>query len=169
MKLFNLKLVLLCLSGFLVSGCSVPLKQLQMDAEFPEVSYVGRGTSAGPMLMGAMGPMGIAVGIAIDEGIGRDIERALSDSLVQNQTTIVKSVAVNFPKAERFALRKIEFKSDANDDDLAYAITTLILYPSETFKCFSSESSPLDALKSSDIGWMIVNNSFASEVACKDQ
>ncbi|KZN44123.1 hypothetical protein JL49_06170 [Pseudoalteromonas luteoviolacea] len=138
-----------------------------MDPEFPEVSYVGRGAAAGPMLMGAMGPMGIAVGIAIDEGIGKDIKSALSGSLVQNQATVVESIAANYPDATRFALRKVEFKVDSNNDDLAYATTTLTLYPSSTTKCFKSESSPLDELKASDIGWKIINNSFAKEVACK--
>ena len=35
---------------------------------------------ASAMLMSSMGPMGIAVGIAIDEGIGKDINKAFVDT-----------------------------------------------------------------------------------------
>ncbi|WP_155734331.1 hypothetical protein [Pseudoalteromonas luteoviolacea] len=168
MKLFFSKAIWLSLCVLMVSGCSISLKPLQMDSAFPKVSYVGRGAAAGPMLMGAMGPMGIAVGMAIDEGIGKDIKSALSGSLVQNQAVVVESVAANYPDAHRFALRKIEFKADTSNDDLAYAITFLSLYPSNTTKCFKSESAPLDELKASDIGWKIITNSMTKEVACQD-
>ncbi|HEY6528753.1 MAG TPA: hypothetical protein VIZ65_08660 [Cellvibrionaceae bacterium] len=41
----------------------------------PHLIFTGRGAASGPMLMSAMGPAGIAVGLAIDVGIGKDIER----------------------------------------------------------------------------------------------
>lgn len=39
--------------------------------------FSGKGAGAGMMLMSSMGPMGMAVGVAIDEGIAKEIETSL--------------------------------------------------------------------------------------------
>ena len=39
------------------------------------IRFSGKGAGAGMMLMSSMGPSGIAIGVAIDEGIGKDIEK----------------------------------------------------------------------------------------------
>lgn len=44
------------------------------------VKYSGKGAGASAMLMSSMGPMGVAVGIAIDEGIGKDIHTGFSEA-----------------------------------------------------------------------------------------
>jgi len=38
------------------------------------IRFQGKGAGAGMMLSGSMGPMGIAIGVAIDEGIGKEID-----------------------------------------------------------------------------------------------
>lgn len=42
------------------------------------IHFEGRGAGAGVMLSSAMGPMGIAIGVAIDEGIAKDIRASAS-------------------------------------------------------------------------------------------
>ena len=42
------------------------------------IRYVGAGTASGPLLMSSMGAMGIAIGIAIDEGTAKDIQNNLN-------------------------------------------------------------------------------------------
>ena len=46
------------------------------------ISFQGKGAGAGIALMSSMGPVGIAIGVAIDEGIAKDIrETAKSDGV----------------------------------------------------------------------------------------
>lgn len=50
---------------------------LQIAVESPErIRFSGKGAGAGIMLMSTLGAAGIAVGVAIDEGIGKDIDSA---------------------------------------------------------------------------------------------
>lgn len=42
-----------------------------------QATFQGRGAGAGMALMSSMGPVGIAVGLAIDEGIAKDIRAAM--------------------------------------------------------------------------------------------
>lgn len=75
---------------FTVSACStspafspdkpIAFSPLSFSIELPSqnrLRFTGKGAGAGMMLMSSMGATGIAVGIAIDEGIGKDIEGAL--------------------------------------------------------------------------------------------
>jgi hypothetical protein len=41
------------------------------------IHFVGKGAAAGAMMSSSMGPMGIAIGVAIDEGIAKEIDAAL--------------------------------------------------------------------------------------------
>ncbi len=45
-----------------------------------KIEFSGKGSAAGPMLMTSLGPSGIAVGIAIDVGIGKEIKAAMDRS-----------------------------------------------------------------------------------------
>ena len=63
---------------FTLTSCSVlsPLPSYTITKpQNPTISFTGRGAASGPMLMGAMGPSGIAIGLAIDVGIAKDIEK----------------------------------------------------------------------------------------------
>jgi len=70
-SLFSLlqALILLC-------SCShFPLKS-EVTVTQPEnarMQFSGKGAGAGMMLMSSMGPMGVAIGVAIDEGIAKNI------------------------------------------------------------------------------------------------
>lgn len=59
----------------------------------PQLSFSGRGASAGPMFMDAMGPSGIAVGLAIDVGIGKQIEQFGFPTGVQLAQLLTQSIA----------------------------------------------------------------------------
>lgn len=67
------------------------------DATF---SYSGRGSGAGVALMSTMGPVGIAVGVAIDEGIRKDLETSAQQAgldivaLVQSYSVPAQSVEI---------------------------------------------------------------------------
>ncbi len=65
----------------LMFGCTVSrgpinhFSSLTINTQQEKFSYKGKGSSAGFMLMSTLGPAGIAVGIAIDEGISKDITK----------------------------------------------------------------------------------------------
>lgn len=72
-------LVLLCAG---MSACSFAQKrqELAFIVKVPEstlIRFEGKGAAAGVMMSSSMGPMGIAIGAAIDEGIAKDIRSAL--------------------------------------------------------------------------------------------
>lgn len=85
MRLFVLILILLTLCACTTSTVMSPDKPiasspLSFSIELPSqnrLRFSGKGAGAGMMLMSSMGATGIAVGIAIDEGIGKDIEGSL--------------------------------------------------------------------------------------------
>lgn len=59
----------------------------------PQLSFSGRGASAGPMFMDSMGPSGIAIGLAIDVGIGKQIEQFGFPKGVQLAQLLTQSIA----------------------------------------------------------------------------
>ncbi len=57
------------------------VRALDITAPEPDrIRFQGKGAGAGMMLMSSMGPMGIAIGVAIDEGIAKDIDGAARES-----------------------------------------------------------------------------------------
>ncbi len=76
------KLLFSILAGLsLITGCvsigTQADRALTLDIQFQEpkrISYRGKGAGAGMALMSSMGSMGVAIGVAIDVGIARDIE-----------------------------------------------------------------------------------------------
>ena len=59
---------------------SEPLVIDVVVSEPARMRFQGKGASAGAMLMSAMGPVGIGIGVAIDEGIAKEIDRAAQQS-----------------------------------------------------------------------------------------
>lgn len=78
------KNVLFLLGVLFVTACAHQPAHIQPEVvvinEADSVSFEGRGAGAGVMLMSSMGPAGIAVGVAIDVGIGKDIDKGIQDS-----------------------------------------------------------------------------------------
>ncbi len=79
---FLMKAKLLLLGTILFSACASLFPQKEMSyaimlAEPHVIRFEGKGAAAGVMMSSSMGPMGIAIGVAIDEGIAKDIRGAL--------------------------------------------------------------------------------------------
>ena len=69
-----------------LTACSMvglqPAKNEKMSVYFSEpnrIQFQGKGAGAGIALMSTMGPVGIALGVAIDEGIAKDIRKAIGE------------------------------------------------------------------------------------------
>jgi hypothetical protein len=57
------------------------------------VRFAGKGAGAGMMLMSSMGPMGIAIGVAIDEGIANDIDKTAKMSGFDIETSVLQTLS----------------------------------------------------------------------------
>jgi len=132
-------------------------RSVDIDVNDPDrIRFSGKGSAAGIMLMGAMGPMGIAIGAAIDEGIGKEIDAAASrfgfdfDAIIQKtvseESCVISSVTVNY----------YGFKMISGGDDLAtpsldiissseFVENVRLIYPDSENKVLLS--APLDELK----------------------
>jgi hypothetical protein len=83
MNMIKLQIFVLSISVFLLTSCA-PIQKTSL--KLPEISvsikdqdrirFSGKGAGAGMMMSSSMGAMGIAIGVAIDEGIGKDIHSA---------------------------------------------------------------------------------------------
>ncbi|MCE2027215.1 hypothetical protein [Sessilibacter corallicola] len=97
-KFFTLHFLSIVLIGVL-AGCTTTFEKTSLKATDYEIklekskfSFEGKGSSAGFMLMSAMGPAGIAVGVAIDEGISKEITQSALDGKETSEfQTLIKS------------------------------------------------------------------------------
>lgn len=88
------------------------------------IKYTGKGAGASFALMGAMGPMGAAIGVAIDEGISKDIRKNIETSgidlkaelcarLAKKNWTCVASAQ---DAVKNLTVSKFELTSKGSDD-----------------------------------------------------
>ncbi len=61
------------------------------------IRFSGKGAGAGMMLMSSMGPMGIAIGVAIDEGIGKEIQAQLENAGSNVQALLTDAITHRWP------------------------------------------------------------------------
>lgn len=88
------------------------------------VNYTGKGAGASFALMGAMGPMGAAIGVAIDEGISKDICKNIEASgfdLVahlceQYRKQDIYCVAEAEEAQQALVIKNIDLTSKGSDD-----------------------------------------------------
>jgi hypothetical protein len=98
---------LIALGGFVIlcvaaPGCSFirEPRKVVFAVSVPEpfaIRFEGKGAAAGVMMSSSMGPMGVAIGAAIDEGIAKDIRGAL-DSV---GCGVVKVAEISFQAMSR--------------------------------------------------------------------
>ncbi|MDZ7923378.1 MAG: hypothetical protein U5M23_04825 [Marinagarivorans sp.] len=114
---------ILCLSGC-HSFLAKPAQTVSIT--FPErniLEFTGRGAMAAMMMSGSMGAMGIAIGVAIDEGIAKDLtlsaeqggfnrELAVTSTLNKLGYTPVASATSNTPIALTFIHLGFRAKGD---------------------------------------------------------
>lgn len=77
-----MRIVLLLLASFLITAC-VHTRTTTISVEFGDrqtLYFTGKGAAAGIMMDAYLGGAGVAVGIAIDEGIAKDISAAIQKS-----------------------------------------------------------------------------------------
>ena len=93
-----LALVVLFPALLLNSACTTLGFQSQTPVEIhysspDRISFQGKGAGAGMALMSSMGPIGIAIGVAIDEGIAKDIRETAVEAGVSFKTLLRDSVS----------------------------------------------------------------------------
>lgn len=116
-----------------LAGCSsLTAKDAQVKVDFKQpirIHFSGKGAGAGMMLMSAMGPMGVAIGVAIDEGIAKDIQSAFDatgaelSQYLRNQ--FAQSCAANSQSPRHITVSRVEFKM-VQGDGAAVMISGLI-------------------------------------------
>lgn len=131
--------------------------------------FQGKGAGAGMMLSSSMGPMGVAIGVAIDEGIAKDIQagmdgagcaleplvdQAFEQSAAQRGWSAVKGKS-DTERTAQLTIQRLGFRSTSGDQDPAHAEVTLLLrygnldyalgYPTENS---TPDALPLQRLKS---------------------
>ena len=75
-------------------------------SEPSKVRFAGKGAGAGMMLMSSMGPMGIAIGVAIDEGIANDIDKTAKMSGFDIETSVLQTLSSTLKaKAQKNAFK----------------------------------------------------------------
>ncbi|ACA85781.1 hypothetical protein [Shewanella woodyi] len=91
-----MKIFIHCLCLFLLFGCAnKSFERQDVSYSFSEpnrIQFQGKGAGAGIALMSTMGPVGIALGVAIDEGIAKDIRESAVASGFDMPSYVVKSV-----------------------------------------------------------------------------
>lgn len=101
---FKIAVIIASVVGF--SGCTA-LKTTEptvlvslVVSEDARLRFSGKGAGAGMMLMSSMGPAGIAVGIAIDEGIAKEIRTNLQAVGVEFNGLVEQSIVEAWPGAQ---------------------------------------------------------------------
>ncbi len=99
--------ILACVSlAWLLMACAGSPKT-EMTLVIPDdnyISFTGKGAGAGMALMSTMGPVGVAIGLAIDEGIAKEIrsnlgvDQGTTDELAQEALSSVCNCIVRLVK-----------------------------------------------------------------------
>lgn len=103
------------------------------------VRFQGKGAAAGMMMSSSMGPMGVAIGVAIDEGIAKDIQAAadkagcaldqvVADAFEKASARHGRSAIQKNPDSEGVAvirIHRIGFMVTAGEADSAYVAADL--------------------------------------------
>jgi len=173
MKLFTALTFILC--NLFLPACSVlqnpPQNNLHVSWNEPHKFYFqGKGAGAGMALMSTMGPIGMAIGVAIDEGISKDISttqqtsgKTIEDLLNEVATTSSMHVSwqnTNNDSLPSLTIERIEFNIVHGENDATgVKIKALYMdntgtestlnYPKDTPN-YIAPSFPLEQLKSND-------------------
>lgn len=97
-KVRALRIVGIIILSSTIIGCSELASQTDRPhidvvvSEPDRIRFSGKGAGAGMMMAGTMGPMGIAIGVAIDEGIGKDIDSTARGGNVEIKTLLLDAI-----------------------------------------------------------------------------
>ena len=114
-------------------GCANTDLNSNVTVQLPEhITYSGKGLAAGVALIGVIGPSGLAIGAAIDIGIGKDIQSKNNKHRLQAE--IKKAVSdYNYSQnnvIENIDLEEIKFKQKGSDDFAILLINGAIIFTS---------------------------------------
>lgn len=139
--------ILVCFFLLSITGCAASNAEetslLVVFSEPDRIQFQGKGAGAGIALMSTMGPVGIALGVAIDEGIAKDIRSSASaagfDMPAMITAEIVRQnlservlIADELPTEQLDSMVSIEvkrygFKTTAGENDATTAELTLLV------------------------------------------
>jgi hypothetical protein len=122
------------------SGCTslpflsdTPVEKTPVEIHYTSpdrISFQGKGAGAGIALMSSMGPVGIAIGVAIDEGIAKDIRDTANAGDVDFKALLKDSVATmdTLKDADRIDIKRYGFvmKNGSKDYVAAEVRVTVI-------------------------------------------
>lgn len=124
----KLKITLTFSLLLLLAGCSLFGYKNSQNTIYIEntatIKYTGKGAGASFALMGAMGPVGAAIGVAIDEGISKDIRNNIEASgfdLVehlceQHRKQAIDCVSGAEKAQQTLVIQSIDLTSQGSDD-----------------------------------------------------
>lgn len=120
-----------CTSLSLFTGTFVENTPVEIHYNSPDrISFQGKGAGAGIALMSSMGPVGIAIGVAIDEGIAKDIRETAKAGDIDFKTLLKDSVATmdTLKDADRIDVKRYGFviKNGSKDYVAAEVRVTVI-------------------------------------------
>ncbi|MFL0801624.1 MAG: hypothetical protein K6L80_14320 [Agarilytica sp.] len=139
-----------------LGACSQLDKHSVSVVEPDRVRFQGKGAGAGMMLMSSMGAMGIAIGVAIDEGIGKEIDESARE-VGFDILGIVQASASGLKLRSPITVERYGFVTRSGENDPVAAqlhISTvakdgeklLVKYPEE-FEDAEIQTYPLDEVK----------------------
>ncbi|WP_143475949.1 hypothetical protein [Pseudoalteromonas sp. EB27] len=127
----NYRLTIFFLIIINILGCVNTGLNSNVTVKLPEHTiYSGKGLAASAALMGAIGPTGIAIGAAIDIGIGKDIQskndRHRLQAEIKKAVNVYNSSEVNVIK--NINLEEIKFKQKGSDEFVILLINGVITF-----------------------------------------
>ncbi|WP_210795828.1 hypothetical protein [Pseudoalteromonas ostreae] len=149
---------IIILSLLMLLGCQT-LNTTPIEVNISqEVTFSGKGAGAGIALMSAMGPSGLAIGVAIDIGIGKKIQSTINYQNLESRfaSLIIQhnTLQLQNKKIQLLKINKLKFQSVSGEKDPTVVIIdgsiTFIngeIHVFENTKTENNISLPLENLK----------------------
>lgn len=100
-RIASFTITILCISACAVIDTQATAQFTFNVAEPNRIRFSGKGAGAGMMLSSSMGAMGVAIGIAIDAGIAKDIQETASKNGIIPSEIVKAKLQQAFGKSNR--------------------------------------------------------------------
>ncbi|MEQ3513293.1 hypothetical protein ABMY35_08145 [Pseudoalteromonas sp. BZB3] len=136
-------------------GCTSLQNATVINYNIPKSSYIGRGTNAGPILVGALGATGLALGIAIDKGISKEFDSKITEyqgKYFQRTASLLEQL---FVRAKHISIKKIDFTALETNDNFVNTTIYIEVQTNKQTEIINIELGVIDFedLRSTDIFW----------------
>lgn len=124
--------ILIAILALAVAGCAaIKPASNQVDIVYQQpdrIAFQGKGAGAAFALMSTMGPVGAALGVAIDEGIAKDIRQSANAGDIDFKELLHEAVASgSFPDASKITVSRYGFViKDGSKDYVAAEIALTV-------------------------------------------